>query len=77
MFMLGKQAGFDMTTQEGLNEFMTVYNSGLAGGGARENADLLPPISYLDFPSPLSPKERADKRKKRKAQRQARKRNRK
>ena len=77
MFMLGEQAGFDMTTQEGLDAFMAFFNSGLAGGAANKIDEALPPISNLDFPSPLSPKERAEKRKKRKAQRQARKRNRK
>jgi hypothetical protein len=75
-FMRGIQAGFDMTTKEGIDAFTAAYNSSLAGG-AREIEDILPPISYEDFPSPLSPKQRAEKRKKRKAQRQARKRNRK
>ena len=78
MFMLGLQAGFDMTTQEGINAFMAAYNSSLPGSGADEDADLLlPPAGWVLPPSPLSPKERAEKRKKRKAQRQARKRNRK
>ena len=75
-FMQGKEAGFDMTTQEGINDFMAFYNSGLPAGRAGEIEDIPPPISYQDFPSPLSPKQRAEKRKKRKAQRQARKRNR-
>ncbi len=77
-FMRGIQAGFDMTTQKGIDEFTAVYNSGLASGGAREIEDipLAPPIWELP-PSPLSPKQRAEKRKKHKAQRQARKRNRK
>lgn len=30
MFMMGAEAGFDMTTQEGLNEFMLAYNASLA-----------------------------------------------
>ncbi|MGH7171643.1 MAG: hypothetical protein ACRELF_17490 [Gemmataceae bacterium] len=77
-FMLGKQAGFDMTTQEGLDEFMAVYNAGLAGERGRIDEPVLPGFPSIEpLPSPLSPKERADKRKKRKAQRQARKRNRK
>jgi hypothetical protein len=75
-FMRGMAAGFDMTTQEGMNEFMAAYNSSLAGG-ASEIEDVSPPPMIEDFPSPLSPKQRAEKRKKRKAQRQARKRNRK
>ncbi len=75
-FMRGMAAGFDMTTQEGISEFMNAYNSGLAGG-AGEIEDIPSPPMIEDFPSPLSPKQRAEKRKKRKAQRQARKRNRK
>lgn len=75
-FMRGMAAGFDMTTQEGMNEFMAAYNSSLAGGASEIEDVPLPPM-IGDFPSPLSPKQRAEKRKKRKAQRQARKRNRK
>ncbi len=75
-FMRGMAAGFDMTTQEGLNEFMAAYNSGLSGG-ASEIEDIALPPSIGDLPSPVSPMQRAEKRKKRKAQRQARKRNRK
>jgi hypothetical protein len=75
--MLGQEAGFDMTTQEGLEQFQLLYNSQLL-------ANHVPPAG-LDAvegdwpalpPSPLSPKERAEKRKARKRQRQARKRNR-
>lgn len=32
IFSQGRQAGFDMTTQEGLTKFMLAYNSGLLGG---------------------------------------------
>lgn len=77
-FMLGSQAGFDMTTQEGLNQFQAIYNSRLA------NNPLPPPLplDYSGFDSlPLAggmtPKQRAELRKARKRQRQARKRNRK
>ena len=77
-FMLGQQAGFDMTTQEGLNEFMLAYNSGLAARrlsppplAETDDFLMLPPVN------PLSPKQREEKRKARKRQRQARKRNRK
>jgi len=76
-FMRGMQAGFDMTTQEGIDAFTTAYNKDLAEGGAPEIEYSPPPEVYDDSPSPLSPKQRAEKRKKRKAQRQARKRNRK
>lgn len=78
IFMGGMRAGFDMTTQKGIDEFMAAYNSGLAAGGEGEIEDILPPAQdELMLPSPLSPKQRAEKRKKHKAQRQARKRNRK
>jgi hypothetical protein len=78
-FMRGMEAGFDMTSQKGIDEFTAAYNSSLPGGGEEEIGDILPPFPFVTElpPSPLSHKERADKRKKRKAQRQARKRNRK
>jgi hypothetical protein len=78
MVMGGMQAGFDMTTQKGVEEFMAAYNSSLPGGGGNEFEDIPPGIPFVELPSsPLSHQERAAKRKKRKAQRQARKRNRK
>jgi hypothetical protein len=78
--MQGMQAGYDMTTQEGLDAFMAAYNSKLreTGPAPPDFRILPPPIAYdEDFPSPLTPKQRAEKRKKRKAQRKAKKRNRK
>jgi hypothetical protein len=76
--MLGKQAGFDMTTQDGLDQFLAVYNSRLL------NNSLSPPLPLDegDFgrPAParsMTPKARAEQRKAKKRQRQARKRNRK
>jgi hypothetical protein len=78
-FMLGSQAGFDMTTQEGLDQFTQVYNSGLAAGfpGALDDVtggeDALPWV--LDLPGEPR-KSREERRKDRKRQRQARKRNR-
>jgi hypothetical protein len=82
-FMMGQEAGFDMTTQAGLDQFMLAYNSRLLG-----NPDLaMPPAfepdfdpeedDFLPLPSRPTPKERAEKRKARKRQRQARKRHRK
>jgi hypothetical protein len=32
MFMMGKARGFDMTTEEGINKWMTTYNAELAAG---------------------------------------------
>ncbi len=79
--MSGKQAGFDMTTQEGLDAFRVAYNSRLLDDMipldrhpslARHkdlNIQILPPL-----PGPN--KSRKSERKKKKQQRQARKRNR-
>jgi hypothetical protein len=82
--MQGRQAGFDMTAQEGIDEFMRVYNSQLLGGPAG-----WPGLGDIPFPDPhddwddlseppplpegLIPKQQAEKRKARKRQRQARK----
>jgi hypothetical protein len=78
LIMRGMQAGFDMTTQKGIDEFTAAYNSSLPGGGGGAFEDIPPESPFFELPpSPLSPQERAAKRKKRKAQRQARKRNRK
>ena len=82
-FMAGKQAGFDMTSQEGLAAFQAVYNGNLL---ANQLGDLPPEPELPDhggfdpgwigfLPPPKVDREK--KRKQRKAQRQARKRNRK
>jgi hypothetical protein len=89
-FMKGQKAGFDMTTQEGLDQFMAVYNANLLGRAA-PGGPMAAPLPPLDddfdddfddqdvpsLPPVITPKQRAEKRKKQKAQRQARKRNRK
>jgi hypothetical protein len=82
-FMMGTEAGYDMTTQEGLDAFMLAYNSSLLA----ERMSQLPPgpdptglggIPGPGFDSPYRNKQARDKKRKaRKAQRQARKRNRK
>jgi hypothetical protein len=75
-FMQGKQAGYDMESQEGLDRFLIDYNSQLAGGSAP-----LPPVPmpltyfFGGAPGDSAPN-RKERRQKRKAQRQARKRNR-
>lgn len=89
--MMGQKLGFDMTTQEGMNDFLNYYNNQLAAGMMPQPlGGMAPgPVPYEDMddsydedmslPSPPSqtPKQRAEMRKKqRKAQRQARKRNR-
>ncbi len=82
--MRGTEAGYDMTSQEGMNEFMQVYNESL-------QRDPLPFPESDPGPVPLpsqfgffdagggntSKEEKKKKRKKRQAERNARKRNRK
>jgi hypothetical protein len=90
-FMQGMQAGFDMTTKEGTEAFMLAYNAaqlarleglpGLPGEDLDKGAGRVPflpssPLGPYLPPSPLTHEEKARKRKERKAQRQARKRNR-
>jgi hypothetical protein len=80
-FMQGQQAGFDMTTKEGSEAFMTLYNLGQMAKLGVPPPELgqglggLGDIPYAP-PSPLTHQEKAKKRKERKAERQARKRNR-
>jgi hypothetical protein len=90
-FMAGSEAGFDMTTQEGLDKFRAVFNSRLEMPPVPAQSALPPDRTYADYgmddlspPFPrlkdetpagptLSPKERAEMRKKK---RKANKRNR-
>jgi hypothetical protein len=76
--MAGMKAGFDMATKEGLAAFRQVYNSTLrpplAGPGLAPFDDV--EDGPLPLVNPLTPKQRAEKRKARKSQRQARKQNR-
>lgn len=54
-FMMGQQAGFDMTTREGLDAFMAVYNARiLSEGPLRTEPDAFGPPSAgdLDWPTP-------------------------
>jgi hypothetical protein len=81
MFMTGKQAGFDMTTQEGLDAFMMDYNSRLLNDMIPYERDAILAMHKdrlaQDLPPPIGPnKSRKLERKKKKQQRQARKRNR-
>jgi hypothetical protein len=78
-FMMGTQAGFDMTTQKGLDAAMHAYNAGLLGNGPGNG-----PPDFLDAEGDdwsdarphVSHQQREKKRQARKKQRQARKRNR-
>jgi hypothetical protein len=78
LVMAGWKAGFDMTTQEGTQQFMEVYNRQLQGGVGPPSL----PLDPGDFSEPWllverpSRDEREKKRAARKRQRQARKRNR-
>ena len=74
-FMMGRAAGFDMTTREGMEAFTHTYNAGLL---ARQTPSPLPLIlSSFDQSFRLDPAHRKAKKKKRKTTEQARKRNRK
>jgi hypothetical protein len=53
--MMGQEAGFDMTTQEGMNEFMLAYNAAIAGSRVNDRApDTFEPSPSL--PARSSPK---------------------
>src|SRR5260370_12102331 len=44
--MMGKARGFDMTTEEGINEWITTYNSEMAAGfGQRAPTPAVPTVS--------------------------------
>ncbi len=50
--MMGKARGFDMTTEEGINEWMTTYNAELAAGtGQRVPSPLSPPTTMPTMPT--------------------------
>jgi hypothetical protein len=66
-FTVGEKLGFEMTSQEGINEWMAAYNASLATG---------PIAPRPGGPHPRSPGDQA-RRKKRKTERASRKKNRK
>ncbi len=82
--MMGSKAGFDMTSQRGAEEFMAVYNanrlanrSGLIRPHAGREYPAEPHfMSHLTISGGSPSNLRSDRRRKRKLQRQARKRNR-
>ncbi len=74
-FMMGQAAGFDMTTQEGLDAFMLVYNTELLARQSPPQPSLPPSLSE-PFRR-LDPAQRKAEKKRRKRAEQARKRNRK
>ena len=71
-FAMGQAAGYDMTTQAGMNAFMLAYNTGLVVRRSLPEPSL-PRYSFFDPPSGLDPA----KKKKHKQAEQAQKRNRK
>jgi hypothetical protein len=81
--MAGQEAGYDMTTQKGMEEFTAIYNASLLSRSLP--SPLQPRLSMrpsfdralLDLPPDSPPSNyKQEKRKERKRQRQARKRNR-
>jgi len=75
-FMMGRAAGFDMTSEQGTAAFMHAYNAGLAAGHAAPPIPVPAPHFPLDQPRQRGPAETKAK-KKRKQAKAARKRNRK
>ena len=77
-FMMGQARGFDMHTEEGLNDWMAAYNAERLSG--RGQPLPLPGMGGPSFPSPGAPsrRKRGDKKKKkrRKVTRRSRRRNR-
>ncbi|WP_164101282.1 hypothetical protein [Candidatus Laterigemmans baculatus] len=54
LVLMGREAGFDMSTQEGMAEFMQYYNANIAAQRAERTAAEKPlPPSRIDPPSPL------------------------
>lgn len=79
MFMMGNQAGFDMTTPEGLAAFQAAYNTRLLANQLERQQpkmlpEILPPMFPLERPSGDALKKKRDEKKR---LRQAKKRNRK
>jgi hypothetical protein len=78
-FMMGSQAGFDMRTREGLAAFQAIYNAKLASARA-EHLPIIQPLAKLSLALPLSERRGGDalkkKRKEKRQQRVAKKRNR-
>src|SRR5437588_757409 len=77
MMMMGLERGFDMTTEQGLNEWVNTYNSELATGGPRVPIPgFLPSFSNVAGP-PAGGSSRGSNQARRRASRESRKRNRK
>ncbi len=89
IFAMGQAAGFDMTSQEGMNAFMLAYNANLLGGRTPPGPSMprsslfdppgpsMPRSSLFDPPSRPDPAKSKAEKKRRKRAEEARKRNRK
>jgi len=75
-FMMGRAAGYDMTTKEGMNAFMAAYNAGLSARRTLPQPRM-PMPSFFGPTRRLDPAQKKAEKKKRKQAEQARKRNRK
>ena len=75
-FTMGQAAGYEMTTQEGMNAFMQAYNTGLLARRTLPEPSM-PRFSFFDPPSGLDPAKKKAEKKKGKQAEEARKRNRK
>jgi len=80
-FTMGQTAGFDLTSEQGMDEFVELYNAGIAESLPDEGGfpGLLPgmPIPFPGMPNPSKPKKASTKKKKsRKAAKASRKKNR-
>lgn len=76
MIMGGRQAGYDMTSEEGLNAWMTAYNASLEQRGPTQSSPRFFSEPVETLPSGPTRDEREARRRKRKAQKAARKRGR-
>ncbi len=75
-FTMGRAAGYDMTTQEGMNAFMLAYNARLLGRRTPPGSSM-PMSSFFGPPSRLDPAKKKAEKKRRKRAEEALKRNRK
>ncbi len=77
LMMMGLERGFDMTTEEGINEWVNTYNSELATGGPRVPIPgFLPSFSNAAPVPPAGGSSRASNQARRRASRDSKKRNR-
>ena len=76
MMMMGLERGFDMTTEQGLEEWVNTYNSELATGGPRIPIPGFLPPSVSNPPEPGGGSSREQNKARRKTARESKKRDR-